>query len=94
MDSKLIKKWIAQGMKPSNFEFFTNRPNLVIGKLHGRDAEAEYVCEKCGNQGTTVFQMAKGTTPSGKLKRKFDRPQFECSKCGTVIKVPELKKAK
>ena len=94
MDSKLVKKWIAQGVKPSNFEFFTNRPNLVMGKIPGQDAEVEYICEKCGNQGITTVQMGKGIAPSGKQKRKFDRPIFSCGKCGQIIKVPELKKVK
>ena len=94
MDSKLVKKWIDQGLKPSNFEYFTNRPNLVVGKVPGQDAEVEYICDKCSNHDIKSVKMEKGMSPSGKPKRKFDRPEFNCSKCGTLIKVPELKKAK
>ena len=94
MNSELIKKWTKQGMRPSKFEFFTNRPNLVMGKLPGKDAEVEYECPNCKNYEIKTVQMGKGTTPTGKTKRKFDRPEFNCSKCNTTIKVVELKKAK
>lgn len=84
---------MQQGLRPSSFEFFTNREDLVVGKLPGKDAEAEYVCPHCGFYETKTVQMNKGLTASGKLKRKFDRPEFSCGKCGKTIKVLELKKA-
>lgn len=87
MDSKLIKQWMSQGLRPSSFEFFTNRPNLVIGKLADRPAQAEYVCPFCGFNEIKEIEMEKG-------KRKFKRPEFECSKCKKMIEVPGLKKTK
>lgn len=87
MDSKLIKKWMAEGLRPGNFEFFTNRPDIVVGKLPGKDAEVEYVCPFC------KFSEIK-TVPMEKGKKKFKRPEFECSKCKKTIEVPNLKKNK
>jgi len=84
MNSKLIKNWIASGLKPSSFEFFTNRSNLVIGKLPDKPAEAEYVCPFCNFYEIKTIDMEKG-------KKKFMRPDFSCSKCGKAIKVPTLK---
>ncbi len=92
MESKLIKKWMEQDLRPSNFEFFTNRPDLVVGKLPEKDAEVEYVCPHCKNHEMKTIQMGKGTTATGRTKRKFDRPEFDCSKCGKLIKVLQLKK--
>lgn len=85
MESKLIKRWMGEGLKPSNFEFFTNRPNLIIGKLPGKEAEVEYVCPFCNHYEIKTIQMEKG-------KKKFKRPDFACSKCSKTIKVHELKK--
>ncbi|MEM5797530.1 MAG: hypothetical protein QXD72_01115 [Candidatus Aenigmatarchaeota archaeon] len=84
MDSKLIRKWKDSGLKPSNFEFLTNRPTLVIGKLPNRDAEVEYICPYCNFYEIKTIQMEKG-------KKKFKRPNFHCSKCNKIIEVPELK---
>lgn len=84
MDSKLIKEWISKGLKSNNFEFFTNRPNLVIGKLLEQDAQVEYVCPYCEFYEIKTIQMEEG-------KKKFKRPDFKCSKCGKTIEVPSLK---
>lgn len=72
------------GLTISNFEFFTNRPNVVIGKLPGQMAEVEYVCDKCGFYEIKKIEIKKGA-------KKFLRPKFNCSKCGKVITVPALK---
>jgi predicted RNA-binding Zn-ribbon protein involved in translation (DUF1610 family) len=93
MERKLIKKWTDEGLRPSSFEFFTNRPDLIIGKLPGKDAEVEYICPKCQNYEIKTISMGKGVTKTGRQKKKFDRPEFDCTKCGNVIKVLELKKA-
>ncbi|MBI2545013.1 MAG: hypothetical protein HYW22_00220 [Candidatus Aenigmarchaeota archaeon] len=94
MDSKLVQKWRQAGLKPSNFQYFTNRPGLIIGKLPDQDAEVEYTCPFCSFYEIKTFPMEKGTTKTGKTSKKFDRPEFECSKCKKVIKVPALKNAK
>jgi len=91
MDSKLIKKWISSGMRPSNFEFFTNRPNLVVGKLPNQDPEVEYTCPYCDFYEIKTIQMEKGVTKSGKTSKKFSRPAFSCSKCNKIIEVSKLK---
>ncbi len=91
MDSKLIKKWIDTGLKPSSFEFFTNRPDLVVGKLPNQDAEVEYICPHCQFYGIKTVQMEKGIAKSGKTSKKFNRPKFSCSKCNKVIEVAKLK---
>ena len=91
MESKLIKKWISSGLKPSNFEFFTNRPNLVVGKLSNQDAEVEYICPNCQFCEIKTIQMEKGVTKSGKTSKKFSRPEFSCSKCNKSIEVSKLK---
>ncbi len=91
MDSKLIKKWVSSGLKPSNFEFFTNRPNLVVGKLSNQDAEVEYICPNCQFCEIKTIQMEKGVTKSGKTSKKFSRPEFSCSKCNKSIEVSKLK---
>jgi len=91
MDSKLIKKWISSGLKPSNFEFFTNRPGLVVGKLPNQDAEVEYTCPNCQFCEIKTILMEKGATKSGKKSKKFNRPEFPCSKCNKIIEVGKLK---
>lgn len=91
MERKLIKKWLDAGIKPSNLEFFTNRPNLIMGKLPNQDAEVEYICPNCQFYGIKNVQMEKGTTKSGKTSKKFERPEFSCSKCNQTIKVSKLK---
>jgi len=86
MESKLIKEWIRKGLKPSrDFEFFTRRENIVIGKLWNRAALAEYECPYCGFYEIKEIEMEK----SGK---KFKRPRFKCSRCGKTILVKSLKK--
>jgi len=90
MDSKLIKKWLGEGLKPSSFEFFTHRENVVVGKLPGKDAEVEYVCDKCNNYEIKIVEMGQ----KGVRKKKFERPEFECSKCGKIFKIEPLKKLK
>jgi len=86
MESKLIKKWIEEGLKPSkDFEFFTRRENLVVGKRLDQDADVEYNCPFCGFYEIKKIEMEKG-------KKKFKRPKFKCSKCGKTILVTDLKK--
>lgn len=92
MERKLIKRWLDAGLKPSNFEFFTNRSDLIIGKLPNQDAEVEYTCPYCQFYEIKNIQMEKGMTKSGKTSKKFERPEFPCSKCSKVIKVAALKK--
>ena len=86
MESKLVKKWIEQGLKPSkDFEFFTRRENVVVGKLLDQSTEVEYICPFCGFYEIKSIEMEMG-------KKKFKRPNFKCSKCGRTILVPSLKK--
>lgn len=85
MDSKLVKKYVSEGLKPSSFEFFTRRENIVVGKMLGKPADVEYVCPFCGFYEIKTVEMEKG-------KKKFKRPIFECSKCKKTIEVPNLKK--
>ena len=92
MESKLIKKWEDSGVRPSNLEFFTNRENLIMGKLPNQDAEVEYTCPYCRFYEVKSVPMEKGTTKSGKTSRKFERPSFLCSKCNKTIEVSQLKK--
>lgn len=92
MESKLVQKWKSSGIKPSNLEFFTNRTNLVIGKLPNQDAEVEYTCPNCQFYEIKTVPMEKRTTASGKTSKKFERPEFNCSKCNNMIEVPALKK--
>jgi len=87
MDSKLIKEWMSQGLKPGNFEFFTNRPDMVIGKLPNQPAKIEYICPHCKFSGIKEVEMEKN-----KSGKKFLRPDFNCSKCGKKIKVLSLRK--
>ncbi len=92
MDSKLIKKWEESGIRPSNLEFFTNRSELVMGKLPNQDAEVEYICPSCQFYEIKNVPMEKRTTKLGKTSRKFERPEFSCSKCNKTIQVSPLKK--
>jgi len=92
MENRLIKKWMDAGMKPSGFEFFTNRQNLIIGKMPGQDAEVEYVCPHCGFYEIKTIGMNRNTTKTGRASKRFNRPEFSCSKCGKTIEVPQLKK--
>ncbi len=86
MESKLIKEWIEKGLKPSkDFEFFTRRPNIVVGKLIGQPAQVEYTCPYCGFYEIKEIEMEK----KGK---KFKRPKFRCSKCEKTIRVESLRK--
>ncbi len=86
MDSKLIKEWMNQGLRPSkDFEFFTRRDNLIIGKKRNEPAQVEYNCPFCGFYEIKTIEMEKG-------KKKFKRPKFKCSKCGKTILVLNLKK--
>ena len=87
MESKLIKKWMNSGLRPSSFEFFTNRLNIVVGKMPDRNAEVEYTCPYCNFYEIKEIEMGKGKTG-----KKFSRPEFSCSKCGKTIKVESLKK--
>jgi len=88
MDSKIVKEWMSQGLKLSkDFEFFTRRPNMVVGKVKGLPAKAEYTCPFCGFQGIDEIEMEKDS--KGK---KFKRPKFKCSGCGKTIRVESLKK--
>jgi len=89
MESKLIKEWLEKGLKPStDFEFFTKRDNVVVGKLKGQKAVVEYECPYCG------FYEIKYDVEMEKSKtgKKFLRPKFKCSKCGKTIVVEPLKK--
>ncbi|MFH7880848.1 MAG: hypothetical protein QXI09_02470 [Candidatus Aenigmatarchaeota archaeon] len=87
-DSKLLNEWKSKGLKLSDFEFFTNRDKIVIGKLPNQEAFVEYYCPFCN------FYEIK----SIKLERlksdptKFKRPKFKCSNCGKTIIVEDLKK--
>ena len=86
MESKLVKRWVEEGLKPSrDFEFFTRRENFIVGKLWGQPAQVEYVCPFCGFYEIKTIEMKK-------RKRKFKRPKFNCTKCGKTITVPNLRK--
>ena len=88
MDSQLVKEWLSKGLKPSkDFEFFTRRPNVVVGKQIGMPAKVEYICEFCGFYEIKEIEMEKDS--KGK---KFKRPKFKCSKCGKTIIVEDLRK--
>jgi len=87
MESKLVKEWVKQGLSPSkDFEFFTRRDNLIIGKRLNEPAQVEYTCPFCEFYEIKAIEMEMG-------KKKFKRPEFKCSKCGKTIKVPDLRKA-
>lgn len=86
MESKLVKEWMDRGLRPSkDFEFFTRRENLVVGKLWDQPAQVEYNCPYCGFYEIKMIEMGKG-------KKKFKRPKFKCSECGKTIIVPDLRK--
>jgi len=88
MDSKLVKEWVSQGLKPSkDFEFFSRRPDMVVGKVRGKPAKAEYNCPFCGFYTIDEIEMEKDS--KGK---KFKRPKFKCSGCGRTIRMESLKK--
>lgn len=77
---------MKDGLRPStDFEFFTRRDNLIIGKKLDQPAEVEYVCPFCNFYEIKTVEMEKG-------KKKFKRPKFTCSKCGKIILVPDLRK--
>lgn len=87
MESKLVKKWMDEGLSPSkDFEYFTRRENLVVGKLIDQPAQVEYNCPFCGFHEIKTIEMEKG-------KKKFKRPKFKCSKCNKTIRVPDLRKS-
>jgi transcription elongation factor Elf1 len=86
MDSKLVKEWMDKGLMPSkDFEFFTRRENLVVGKQLNQPTQVEYNCPFCGFYEIKTIEMEKG-------KKKFKRPKFDCSKCGKTIELPDLRK--
>ena len=92
MESKLVKKWIEEGLKPSkDFEFFTRRENLVVGKKLDQDADVEYVCPFCEFYEIKKIEMEK-VIKKGKESKKHKRPKFKCSKCGKTILVSTLRK--
>jgi len=89
MESKLVKEWISKGLKPStDFEFFTRRPDLVLGKPINQPAIVEYKCPFCGFYEIKEIEMEKDS--KGK---KFKRPKFKCSKCEKTILVEDLRKS-
>jgi predicted RNA-binding Zn-ribbon protein involved in translation (DUF1610 family) len=86
MESKLIQEWLKKGLLPTkDFEFFTRRENVVIGKQINQPAQVEYICPFCGFYEIKTIEMEKG-------KKKFKRPKFNCSKCGKTILIPDLRK--
>jgi predicted RNA-binding Zn-ribbon protein involved in translation (DUF1610 family) len=94
MENKLVEKWLKEGLKPSkDFEFFTRRPNAVVGKPIGKPAMVEYVCPFCGFYEIKEIEMEK-IIKNGKEGKKFKRPKFTCSKCGKIIIIEDLKKEK
>ena len=90
MESKLVEEWLSQGLKPSkDFEFFTRRPELIVGKVVDKPAKVEYICPFCKFYEIKEIEMERDS--KGK---KFKRPKFKCSKCDKTILVEGLKKAK
>ncbi|MEM5803149.1 MAG: hypothetical protein QW350_00205 [Candidatus Aenigmatarchaeota archaeon] len=85
----MLKEWIEKGLKIStDFEFYTKRDYVVIGKLKGQPPIAEYECPNCKHyEITNNVQLEK--TKSGK---KFQRPRIKCSNCGKVMIIESLKK--
>ncbi|MEM5799533.1 MAG: hypothetical protein QXZ43_02615 [Candidatus Aenigmatarchaeota archaeon] len=88
MESKLLKEWMNKGLKvSSDFEFFTKRDYIIIGKIKGQPPIAEYECPYCKHyEITNDVKLEK--TKSGK---KFQRPRIKCSGCGRTIIVEPLK---
>lgn len=87
MQSQLIKQWVAEKLQPSkDFEFFTRREDMVLGKLSGKPAMVEYRCPHCGFCEIKEIDMVRG-----KSGKKYKRPSFKCSKCDKTIKILKLK---
>ncbi|OGI14501.1 hypothetical protein A3K63_01875 [Candidatus Micrarchaeota archaeon RBG_16_49_10] len=94
MESKLVERWVKEGLRPSkDFEFFTRRPTMVAGKPIGKAAMVEYVCPFCGFYEIKEIEMEK-VMKDGKEGKKFKRPKFACSGCGKTIAIEALKKEK
>lgn len=94
MESKLVKKWVEEGLKPSkDFDFFTRRPDAVVGKLVGKPAFVEYTCPHCEFYEVKEIEMEK-VIKAGKETKKYKRPKFKCSKCERTILIESLKKKK
>jgi predicted RNA-binding Zn-ribbon protein involved in translation (DUF1610 family) len=94
MESKLVEKWTKGGLRPSkDFDFFTRRPDAVVGKLTDKAAQVEYVCPHCGFYEIKEIEMEK-IVKAGKESKKYKRPKFTCSKCGKTIVIEDLKKKK
>jgi DNA-directed RNA polymerase subunit RPC12/RpoP len=89
MESKLLKEWMSKGLKIStDFEFYTKRDYIVVGKLKGQPAIAEYECPYCKHYEITHNVNLEKT----KTGKKFQRPKIKCSGCGKTIIVESLKK--
>jgi len=92
MQSKLIKQWTAEKLQPSkDFEFFTRREDMVLGKLNGKPAMVEYRCPHCGFCEIKEIDMVRGKSGKRKSGKKYKRPSFKCSKCDKTIKISKLK---
>lgn len=86
MESKLLKEWTEKGLSVSkDFDYFTKRDNIVVGKLKDQQAVVEYECPYCKHYEIMNIELEK----SGK---KHKRPKFECSNCGKTISVESLRK--
>ncbi len=87
-ESRLLKEWMERGYSVTkDFEFFTKRENLVIGKLKGEEAMVEYVCPHCG-----FYEIKEVKMEKRKGGKRFKRPKFKCGKCGRTIVVEDLRK--
>lgn len=64
---------------------------MIVGKQPNQDAEVEYTCPHCQFYEVKTVPMSKNTTKTGKTSKKFQRPEFSCSKCNKIIKVLALK---
>lgn len=91
MESKLIKEWMDKGLKIStDFEFFTKRDNVVVGKIRGQPPIVEYECPDCKYyEITNKVELEKN-----KSGKKFQKPKFKCSNCGKRIVVESLREKK
>ncbi len=89
MESKLLKEWMEKGLKVStDFEFYTKRDYIVVGKIKGQPPIAEYECPFCKHyEITNDVKLEKS-----KNGKKFQRPRIKCSGCGKTIIVEALKK--
>jgi transposase-like protein len=85
MESKLLKEWKEKNLLLKDFEFFTKRENLVIGKLIGKPALVEYICPYCNFYEIKEIELVRG-------KKRFRRPKFNCSNCKKTIFVEDLRK--